>query len=282
MQHAAAQPSVLPGFGLTFGFTTFFLSADRAAAAGRAGADGRAPCTGPSSSHVVLSRARRRLLPAVVRRLAAGGHDQPGVRLRHRLDAGALRVPGPQDHRRAHRHAVRAADGGLGHRAHHGVRAERLDRPVPRAARHQGGLHLDRRHRRAHPDRHAVRGAHGAAGAAGGAARSGGCGRDPRRRPLLRLPAHHPADRAAGAAHRLHAGLRARGRRVRLGHLHRRQPADEDRDHAAADRHPARGVRLPGRRGARLRDAGDLLRHAARHQPAAGLGPAAATCGAAR
>ena len=51
------------------------------------------------------------------------------------------------------------------------------------------------------------------------------------------------------------AFARARGR-VRLGDLHRRQPADEDRDHPAADRHPARGVRLPGRRRARLRDAG--------------------------
>ena len=54
----------------------------------------------------------------------------------------------------------------------------------------------------------------------------------------------------AGAADRLHDGVRARRRRVRLGHLHRRQPADEDRDHAAADRHQARAVRLCRRRGA--------------------------------
>ena len=45
---------------------------------------------------------------------------------------------------------------------------------------------------------------------AGSAARSRRRGRDARRRPLLRVPAHHRADRAAGAAHRLHAGVRAR------------------------------------------------------------------------
>ena len=135
------EPSVMPGFGLTFGFTTFFLSAlvllPLAALVLMARLDGLARVRRTSSP---IPRARR-LLPAVVRRVAARGDDQPGVRLHHRLDAGALRVPGPQDHRRPHRHAVRAADGGVGHRAHRGVRAERLDRPVPRAARHQGGLH---------------------------------------------------------------------------------------------------------------------------------------------
>ena len=55
-------------------------------------------------------------------------------------------------------------------------------------------------------------GARAAAGAARGAARPRGRGRDARRRALLCLPAHHPADRAAGAPHRLHPRLRARGR----------------------------------------------------------------------
>ena len=36
----------------------------------------------------------------------------------------------------------------------------------------------------------------------------------------------HPADADAGAPHRLRAGAGPRRRRVRLGHLHRRQPAD--------------------------------------------------------
>ena len=46
-----------------------------------------------------------------------------------------------------------------------------------------------------------------------------------------------------GDPHRLRARLRARRRRVRLGHLHRRQPAQHLRDRAAPDRHQARGVR---------------------------------------
>ena len=83
------------------------------------------------------------------------------------------------------------------------------------------------------------------------------------------LPTVLPA-LATGFTH----GVRARGRRVRLGDLHRRQPADEDRDHAAADRHQARAVRLRRRRGARLHDAGAVVRHAAVDQPAADLGAA--------
>ena len=69
------------------------------------------------------------------------------------------------------------------------------------------------------------------------------------------------------------AFARAR-RRVRLGDLHRRQPADEDRDHAAADRHQAGAVRLRRRRGARLHHAGDVVRDAAVDQSAAGMGAA--------
>ena len=52
----------------------------------------------------------------------------------------------------------------------------------------------------------------------------------------------------AGDPHRLRAGLRARRRRIRLGHLHRRQSAVQDGDHAASDRHQARGIRLCRRR----------------------------------
>ena len=45
---------------------------------------------------------------------------------------------------------------------------------------------------------------------AGSAARSRRCRRNARRRPLHDFPPHHPADGAAGAADRLHAGVRAR------------------------------------------------------------------------
>ena len=72
----------------------------------------------------------------------------------------------------------------------------------------------------------------------------------------------------------LHPRLRARHRRVRLGRLHLRQPAAQDRDHAAAHRHQAGAIRLRRRRSARLLHAGDVLRDAVRDQPGAGLGTA--------
>ena len=79
------------------------------------------------------------------------------------------------------------------------------------------------------------------------------------------------ADAAAGAADRLRARLRARGRRVRIGDLHRRQHADGLRDHAAHHHHQARAIRLRRRDRGRRRDAGRVVRPAARHQRAAGL-----------
>ena len=60
------------------------------------------------------------------------------------------------------------------------------------------------------------------------------------------------------------AVVRAQPRRIRRGDLHRRQPADAHRDRRAADLHPARGIRLPGRRRDRGGDAGDGLHHAGR------------------
>ena len=56
-----------------------------------------------------------------------------------------------------------------------------------------------------------------------GGGRGGG---QPRRHPLADLPPGHLPGDPAGPDHRLRAGLRPRGRRVRLGHLHRRQHAD--------------------------------------------------------
>ncbi len=63
-----------------------------------------------------------------------------------------------------------------------------------------------------------------------------------------------------GAAHRLRAGLRPGARRVRLGRLHLRQHADEDRDRAAADRDQARAVRLRRGDGHRRGHAGGVVR----------------------
>src|SRR5690606_21203937 len=165
-----------------------------------------------------------------------------------------------------------AADRGVGHRADRGVRGERLDRAAFGAVRHQGRLHLDRHRDRADADRAAVRRPLGAARVGRGAARSGRRRRDARCGTLLRLPPHHLSDGHAGAADRVHDGLCARDRRVRLGHLHRGQSADEDGDHTAADRHQARAVRLCGRRGARLHHAGDVVRDAALDQSVASMG----------
>ena len=68
-----------------------------------------------------------------------------------------------------------------------------------------------------------------------------------------------PAEPAAGAAHRLCAGLRARGRRIRLGDLHRRQPAERLGDRAAADRDPAVGIPLCRRHRDRRGHAGGVV-----------------------
>ena len=122
------QPTILPGFGLTFGFTTFFLSAIVLLPLAALVLTAALACTGRDFVHTVLSpRALGSYRLSFGASLLAATH-QPRVRLHHRLDAGALRVPGAQAHRCAHRHALRAADRGLGHRPHHRVRAERLDR----------------------------------------------------------------------------------------------------------------------------------------------------------
>ena len=108
------------------------------------------------------------------------------------------------------------------------------------AARHQGRLHAARRAGRAHLHRPAVRRAHGAAGAGGPRPRVRGGRRQPRRRRgCRRFRRVILADARPGAAHGLRARLRARGRRVRLGHLHRRQHADGVGDHAAASSSPS-------------------------------------------
>ena len=75
--------------------------------------------------------------------------------------------------------------------------------------------------------------------------------------------------------------LRARHRRVRVGRVHLRQPAAQDGDHATADRDQARAVRLQRCRGARLHHAGDVVRDAVRDQPRAGVGQAPARGGGA-
>ena len=94
------NPACCPGFGLTLGFTTFFLSAivllPLAALVLKTAS--------MSWSDFVDRRpqpARPGVVSADLRRLADRGAHQRGLRLHRGLDARALRVPGPQAARRA-------------------------------------------------------------------------------------------------------------------------------------------------------------------------------------
>ena len=78
----------------------------------------------------------------------------------------------------------------------------------------------------------------------------------------------------SGVSRRMLAGFRAQPRRVRRGDLHRRQPADEDRDHGAADVHSSRGIQLHWRCCDRDHHAAVVVRHVARDQPRPGLASA--------
>ena len=235
--------SVLPGFGLTMGFTLLYLSLIVLI---------------PLGALLVLKSATIRverflaggdrsagggLLQAELRGLAGGGrvnavfgfivawvlvrYSFPGKRF---LDAMVdLPSPCPRPCR---------------DRAHFALQHARLDRPLVGAAGDQGGLH--------------------AAGGGGGltfiglpfvvrtlqpaledldpeieeAAASLGAGR------LADLPPRDLAQRAAGVAVRLCLGTGPRAGRIRLGGLHRRQPAHGDRNHAVPDHQQARTVRL--------------------------------------
>src|ERR1700681_636879 len=76
----------------------------------------------------------------------------------------------------------------------------------------------------------------------------------------------------AGPAHRLRSGLCPRRRRIRIGHLHRGQHADEIGDRAAAHHHQIGAVRLLRRNRHRRRHARSFIRLDAGHQCAAKLG----------
>ena len=79
----------------------------------------------------------------------------------------------------------------------------------------------------------------------------------------------------AGDRHRLRTGLRARRRRIRLGHLHCRQFALRVGNRAAFDRHPARGIRLRRSDRDRRDHARPVVRDAPDDQPGAVVEPQA-------
>ena len=127
-------------------------------------------------------------------------------------------------------------------------------------AGHQGRVHAAGRIGCAHFHRTAVRRAHRAAGARATAEGARGSRGHAWRVTLAEFPARHLPDRHTGAADRVCTRVRTRHRRIRFGDIHRRQHADGVRDHAAVDHHQARAVRLRRRDRDRRRDAVDLLR----------------------
>ncbi len=222
-----------PGFGLTLGFSLFYLCLvvliPLAALALKAASFGwEALWAGDDRA------ARPRLLPAHLRRVARRRARQRRLRPRRGLGARALPLPRPARGRRARRPALRAA--------HRRRRASRSPRSTPRRAGSGGPLAAlgvkvaftpARRRRRPHLHRPALRGAHAAAGARGARPRGGGGGGQPGREPRCRPSSASSCPRIApGLAHRRRPRLRPRARRVRLGRLHLRQHADEDRDRA--------------------------------------------------
>ncbi len=86
MQSSFRQPSILPGFGLTLGFSTFFLSA--IVLLPLAALITKTASMGWGDFFAVAHRSTRgRVVSLVVRRSDARGAHQQRLRLRDRLDA---------------------------------------------------------------------------------------------------------------------------------------------------------------------------------------------------
>ena len=233
------RPSVIPGFGLTFGFTLTYLSLIVLIPLAALILRTTALTLGPVLGHR-HQRPRGCRAAGLLRRVAPRRDDQCGVRADRRLGAGALPFPRPPRARRHRRSSVRAA------------RPPSPASRSPRSSRRPAGSGSSWSRS---ASRSPIRGSASSSRSPSSACRSWSarCSRSSRkstarpkkpRRRWARPPADHDArdlpDAAAGPDDRLRARAGARRRRVRLGHLHRRQHAVPDRDRAAADRHPAR------------------------------------------
>ena len=90
------EPSVLPGFGLTLGFTAcscaLIVLIPLAALVMKA----RELAAGAILARSLTEPRALAVVPAHVRRVARRGDHQHRVRLHRRLDAGALPLPGPR------------------------------------------------------------------------------------------------------------------------------------------------------------------------------------------
>ncbi len=145
-QMSFRQPSILPGFGLTLGFSTFFLSAIvlvplaalvmKTATMGwsdfvRVVTDARALASYRLSFGASILAATLNSVFGFIIAWTLVRYEFPGRKIIDALIDMPFALP----------------TAGVGHRVDGGVRGERLDRSAPRAVRHQSRVHLDRRGR---------------------------------------------------------------------------------------------------------------------------------------
>ncbi len=172
-QVVSKRARVLPGFGLSLGYTIVYLSLIVLI-----------PLSAVfiKSAQLDVARLRRHRhrtarhgkLPAHVRRVACGSPRQLRLRAARRMGARALSFSGKPPGGRAGRPAVRPAYCGGRHCADGALHGQRLDRFAADADGHQGRLHAARRDGRADLHRPALRRAHRAAGLGTVAARARG------------------------------------------------------------------------------------------------------------
>ena len=235
MKRAFRSHSILPGFGLTMGFTVFYLSLIVLIPLGATFLKTFSAGWGHFWETVSGTRALASYRLSIGASLIAASvnsvlgllaawvlvrYDFPGKRI---VDALVdLPFALPTAVAGITLTAMFAGNGWVG--------------SLARTSRYQSRFHLARRRRCVDFHRLAIRCAHGATGAAGtgsGIRRSGGdfgCG------PLAVFEKSCVPGIASGVINWLCAGVRPRGRRIRFGDFHLGQHADENRDHAAADR----------------------------------------------
>ena len=196
LAHSFKQRSILPGFGLTMGYSILYLSlivliplmAMFLSAASMTWSDFWGTVTSPR----VLASYKLSLGASFVRR-----RDQCRLRTPGGVGSRSVRFSGPADRGCDDRLAVCPADRRGRHRPDDALRSHRLDRPAPGTARTQGGLHAPRGGGRLDVHRIALRGAHRPAGAAGFGQGDGGGGRQSRGQSV---PDFSTGDSAGGAA----------------------------------------------------------------------------------
>ena len=241
MRRAFRPHSILPGFGLTMGFTIFYLSLIILIPLGAAFLKTLTmgwpqfweTVTGPRALASYRLSIGASLVAAsinsVLGLLAAWvlvRYEFPGKRI---VDA-LIDLP----------FALPTAVAGITLTAM--FAGEWLGGQLARTVGHQSRFHLAWRRRCADFYRLTIRCPHGATGAAGAGSGNRRSRGHPGRKPLAILAASHTSRAITRTIDRLRARVCAGGGRIRLGGLYFGKHADENRDHAAADHHQARTV----------------------------------------